>query len=164
MDQAIDSAASAPNDRQIVITRILDAPRQLVWKAWTEPEHLVRWWGPEGFESYDCTIDLRVGGAFSLKMRGPDGTVYPCDGTFLEIVRPERIVYEGDRDMAHPCGAGLPPRSRVTVTFAEADGRTTLTIDTQFETTDGQTAARDAGYATSWPGCLDRLARELVAM
>ena len=164
MDQAAGGTASVRDDRRIVVTRVFDAPRALVWKAWTQPEHLVRWWGPEGCRCSDCTIDLRVGGTFSLVMHGPDGAMYPCHGIFREIVDPHRIVYEGGTDMGHPCGAGVPPRSRVTVTFEEADGRTTLTIDTEFETADAQVAARDAGYATSWPDCLGRLARELAAM
>ena len=157
----IHSASAAPAtsaDREIVVTRVVDAPRALVWKVWTEPAHVEAWWGPAGFTSTDCEIDLRVGGAFRLTMRGPDGAVYPCAGIFREIVPPERIVYEGEADEHHPCGAGLPPRAHVTVTFEEDGGKTTVTVHSRFATAAASRAASEVGYSAGWSESVERLA------
>ena len=151
-------------DRRIVLTRILNAPRTLVWKAWTEPEHIMRWWGPKGFQSTDCEVDLRVGGMFRLAMHGPDGTVYPCAGVFVEIVPPERLVYEGDAEREDACGAGLPPRARITVTFDEEDGKTRLTLETCFDSVAAYEAAKESGVVPGWNDTIDRLADELATM
>jgi uncharacterized protein YndB with AHSA1/START domain len=156
------SAVASPIDREILITRVFDAPRELVFAAWTDPERVVRWWGPKGYSSFACKIDLRIGGGFSLKMRGPDGAVYPCTGVFREVVRPERIVYTGPSEKNHPCGAGLPPNAIVTVTFAEYDGKTTLSIHTRLESASDHDAAVGAGFVPGWASTLDRLA-ELLA-
>jgi uncharacterized protein YndB with AHSA1/START domain len=80
-------------DREIVISRVLDAPRELVWEAMANPAHVVNWWGPHGFMSTIEKMDLRPGGEWKLVMHGPDGTNYPGRSTFTEVVKPERIVY-----------------------------------------------------------------------
>ena len=80
-------------DREIVVSRVFDAPRELVWEAWTDPKHLTRWWGPRGFTTTVHEMDLRPGGIWRHTMHGPDGADYPTDGNFLEVVRPERISY-----------------------------------------------------------------------
>ncbi len=95
----------------------IDAPRELVFEAFTDPTHLVQFWGPRVSSVSDCEVDLRVGGAFRVDMRGPDGSTYPCTGIYREIVPPERIVYAGKASDDHPCGGGLPPHSLVTMTF-----------------------------------------------
>lgn len=148
-------------DREIVISRTFDAPRELVWKAWTDPSHVMQWWGPKGFSNAACEIDLQVGGAFHLSMCAPDGNSYPCKGIYREIKEPERIVYASEADESHPCGAGLPPRSLVTITFAEHAGKTTLTIHTRFETASRREAANQAGFSSSWSEALERLADAL---
>ena len=155
-------ASVAPADRQVTVTRTIDAPRALVWKAWTEPEHVVRWWGPAGCQSVDCEIDLRVGGRFRLVMHTSDGSVYPCSGVFREIVPFERLVYDGEPDGPHACGAGMPPRACVTVTFDEQDGKTVLTVETRFDTVAACQAATATGYAEGWPDSLERLADHLT--
>ena len=157
----IHSASAAPAtsaDREVVVTRVLDAPRALVWRVWTEPAHVAAWWGPTGCTSTDCEIDLRVGGAFRLTMRGPDGAVHPCSGIFREIVPPERIVYEGEAGERDPCGAGLPSRAVVTVTFEDDGGRTRLTVHTRFETAAASLAASEVGYSAGWSESVERLA------
>jgi uncharacterized protein YndB with AHSA1/START domain len=108
----------APGERGILISRVVDAPRDLVFKAFTDPKHLIQFWGPKGFNCAYCEVDLRVGGAFRIQMRGPDGINYPATGTYRDIDPPKRIVYAGTADEGHPCGGGLPPRSVVTMTFA----------------------------------------------
>lgn len=146
--------------REVVITRVLDAPRALVFKAWTDPRHVERWWGPNGFTSFGCEIDLRPGGVFRLHMRGPDGSVHPCRGVFQEIVEPERLVLASTAEDGSACGAGLPPRSTVTVRFDERDGRTTLTLVTRFASAADREAAIGCGVEPGWASCLERLAEE----
>ena len=80
-------------DCEIVITRTVDAPRERVWEAWTDPKQVVKWWGPTGFTTTIEKMDLRPGGVWLHTMRGPDGTEYPNKSVFKEIVKPERIVY-----------------------------------------------------------------------
>lgn len=155
-------AASDTNAREIVIERVFDAPRELVWEAWTNPEHVAHWWGPKGFGGAACELDLRVGGAFRLDLCAPDGSVYPCVGTFREIVKHERIVYEGEATEGHPCGAGIPPRATVTVNFAERSGKTQLTLHTRFESAESREAAADARFVVSWEEAMERLAEELL--
>ena len=77
---------------ELVITRVVDAPRELVFQAWTEPERLMRWWGPNGFTTPSFTVDLRVGGVLHYRMRSPDGKDYWGIGVYREIVPSERIV------------------------------------------------------------------------
>jgi uncharacterized protein YndB with AHSA1/START domain len=154
-----EPGASSPSaDREIVFCRLLDAPRALVWKAWTDPAHIANWWGGPDFTIAACTIQLRIGGAFRLAMQAADGAVYPCRGTFREIVPGERIVYDGEPDDRSACGAGLPPGARVTVTFEDAGRRTRLTVHTRFTTGAAKLAAHEAGYAAGWAESLERLA------
>lgn len=79
-------------DREFVISRVFDAPRVLVFTAWTDPEHMAQWWGPHGFTNPVCEMDVRPGGAHRIVMRGPDGVEYPIKGVYLEVVEPERLV------------------------------------------------------------------------
>jgi uncharacterized protein YndB with AHSA1/START domain len=81
------------SDREIVISRVVNAPRELVWDAMTKPEHVVNWWGPNGFTSTIQEMDVRVGGAWKHIMRGPDGTEYPNKSVFREVQKPSRLVY-----------------------------------------------------------------------
>src|SRR5258708_9857059 len=85
-------AAKSPK-QELILIRTFDAPRKLVWKAWIDPKHLEQWWGPRGFTSPVCQVDVRPGGAMRIDMRGPDGTVYPMTGVYQEVIEPERIVF-----------------------------------------------------------------------
>jgi uncharacterized protein YndB with AHSA1/START domain len=78
---------------ELVLSRFLAAPRELVWKVWTDPRHLARWWGPRGFTNPRCELELRPGGAIHIDMQASDGTVYPMNGRFVEIAPPERLVF-----------------------------------------------------------------------
>jgi uncharacterized protein YndB with AHSA1/START domain len=101
----IVAAAPTPSeDNVIVITRVVDAPRALVFEAFTQPQHLAQFWGPKGFSAPVCEVDLRVGGRFRVDLRGPDGATYPCTGIYREIVPGERLVY------ANPPGGGAAAR------------------------------------------------------
>jgi uncharacterized protein YndB with AHSA1/START domain len=86
-------AAENVAGREIVLTRVFDAPRELVWDAWTDPRHIVKWWGPRGFTTTIHQMDVRPGGIWKQTMHGPDGTDYPGQSVFIEVVKPERIVY-----------------------------------------------------------------------
>src|SRR3989442_13310132 len=87
------AAVTMSSDQELVITRVFDAPRDLVFKAGTEPQRLMRWWGPNGFTTPFCKVDLRPGGVFHYCMRSPEGQDYWGRGVYREIVEPERIVY-----------------------------------------------------------------------
>lgn len=158
MDARKNDPATEGADREIVISRVFDAPRELVWEAWANPEHVAQWWGPDGFTTTITKMDFRVGGRFRLAMCAPDGNSYPCVGLFREIVELERIVFDSAADESHPCGAGLPPRSVVTVSFTEQGGKTRLTLHTRFESVARKDAANQAGYSVSWGQALERLA------
>lgn len=130
---------SDTKDRQateLVITRVFDAPREQVWKAWTDPEHFKKWWGPEHFTAPVSEIDLRVGGTYFNGMRSPDGETYYTTGVYREIVPLERIVYtdsfadkNGNVVPGSYYGADdFPMELVVTVTFEEHDGKTKMTL------------------------------------
>src|SRR5580700_2538193 len=94
--ERINAATTAPAselEREVTITRLFDAPRELVFQAWTDPQHLAQWWGPKGFSNPICEADARPGGAWRIVMRGPDGAKYPCGGVYREIVESERLVF-----------------------------------------------------------------------
>ena len=106
-----------PSDTELVLTRTFDAPRDLVWKAWTDPKHLARWWGPAGFTTTTSRIEIRTGGQWRFVMHGPDGRDYENLITFDEIVEPERIAYH------HGGEADLEPVSFETIVTFEAVSR-----------------------------------------
>jgi uncharacterized protein YndB with AHSA1/START domain len=92
----IDAKASAPASavkREGAISRVFDAPRELVFKAWIDPKRMAQWWGPRGFTNPICELDARVGGAWRIVMRSPAGIEYPCGGVYREIVEPVRLVF-----------------------------------------------------------------------
>src|SRR5438093_4346652 len=124
-------AAATTSDREIVITRVLDAPRELVFEAWTDPEQVVQWWGPRGFTTTIHEVDVRPGGVWRFVMHGPDGTDYGNRVDFLEVVAPERLVYNHGPDGE---SEGLSFRS--TVTFEEEGRGTRLTLRLVFKSTD----------------------------
>jgi uncharacterized protein YndB with AHSA1/START domain len=115
--------------RDVVVTRTFNAPRSLVFKMWTDPKHLAQWWGPHQFTNPVCEVDLRPGGKLHIVMRGPKGTPYdsdfPMSGTFEDIVPPERLVF---RSIAQDGQGNAAIDCLTTVTFAEHDGKTTLTV------------------------------------
>ena len=108
--------------RSIIGTRVFDAPRELVWTAWTDPKHLAQWWGPNGFSTTTSAFDMRPGGVWRFVMHGPDGRDYENRITFDEIVKPERLVYH------HGGGEDVEPvQFTTTVTFEDLGGKTRLT-------------------------------------
>jgi len=111
---------TTPTAREIVLTRVFDAPRQMVFDAFSKPELLKRWFGPRGWSLVVCDVDFRVGGSWRFVLRGPDGKEMGMRGVYLEITPPERSVHMESFD-------DYPGESQVTAVFAEHNGKTTLT-------------------------------------
>jgi uncharacterized protein YndB with AHSA1/START domain len=121
-----------PSEREFVMERIFDAPRELVWQAWTKPEHLAQWWGPKGWTLPVCKMDFRPGGVWHYCMRGPEGEESWGKAIYHEIIEPERIVYlDAFADEAGNPVEGMP-EILITVTFTEHDGKTKLTSRARF--------------------------------
>lgn len=138
---------------EISMTRTLDAPRELVFRAFGDPAMLVRWFGPRGFSLPVCEVDFRPGGRFRYVMRGPDGTDYPGESTFDELVPPERIVWTGT-------AVGIPGTIRTEITLREAGAnRTTIHVHQTFS---GMSPAV-AGAQVGWSQTLDRLHEAVCA-
>jgi uncharacterized protein YndB with AHSA1/START domain len=119
---------TTPSDREIAMTRVFDAPRSMVFDAWTKPELLMRWLGVRGGWSFAvCEVDLRVGGAYRFVWRGPGGNEMGMGGVYREVVRPERLVATEKFDQSWYEGEALD-----TTTFVERDGKTTATTTVRY--------------------------------
>jgi uncharacterized protein YndB with AHSA1/START domain len=172
----IMNTATSAASNEFIISRMLDAPREVVFKVWTEPKHLSQWWGPHNFTNPVCEIDLRVGGAHRTVMRGEDGTDYPIKGIFKEIVAPERLVMTMDcsehpqawHDMVNPNrakGDNNPAGEMLqTVTFEDIGDQTLLTIRTRFESAAIRDAMVKMGMNEGWTESLERLEAYLEAI
>ena len=147
-------------DREIVITRVFDAPRELVWQAWTDPKQVVRWYGPHGFTLTIEIMDVRPGGVWKHVMHGPDGTHYPTESVFREVVEPERIVYghSGRREN----GPGSNFISTWTFDHVEA-GKTRVTIRMEFPTAgERERVEKEFGAVEGGKQTLERLSNHLA--
>ena len=139
---------------ELVITRTFDAPRALVFKAWSAAEHMVRWLGPKDYTAPHCTMDFRVGGAYRACIRSAEGKEYWMRGIYREIVAPERIVFtfsweeEGERGL----------ENLVTITFAEQGDKTRMTFRQAFFESVSERDSHNGG----WTSCFDRLAQFLA--
>jgi uncharacterized protein YndB with AHSA1/START domain len=157
MNQTRTLTVEPVGEREIVIIRSLDAPRELVFRAHTEPDLLRRWLGPRTWELTECAIDLRDGGAWRYVMRGPDGAGMVMRGVYREVSRPERLVTTESFDDDWTGGETLN-----TTTFDEVDGVTTVTISVIYasrEARDGALASgMEAGMAEGYSRLQDLLA------
>jgi uncharacterized protein YndB with AHSA1/START domain len=149
-----------PADRVLVMERVFDAPRELVFKAWTDPKHVAQWWGPKGFTNPVCELDVRPGGAILIHMRGPDGVVYPTKGVYREIAPPERLVFTNNAFEDEEGNSQLEVLT--TVTFAEHNGKTKITLRAVVAKSTPEVAAALAGMEEGWNQSLDRLAEDLA--
>jgi uncharacterized protein YndB with AHSA1/START domain len=159
----------AGGEQEFRITREFDAPREVVFRAWTEPQHLARWWGPHPFTTPMCEMDVRAGGAYRWVMRSPQGVDYPIKGVFREVVRPERLVMTQDvsehpkewHDMVNPNrgpGDNNPAGEMIcTVTFEDVGGKTKLTVRTRFHSMAVRDAMVKMGMNEGWSLSLERL-------
>jgi uncharacterized protein YndB with AHSA1/START domain len=152
---ASSSSAADAAPPELTVSRLIDAPPALVFKAWTQQEHAARWWGPQGFTAVSCRLDASLGGTFRIAMRAPDGTVYTKRGVYREITEPERLVFtyaweDANGDLGH--------EMRVTVTFEAQGQQTLLTLhQTGFE----DVPERDS-HQSGWISCLERFAEYML--
>jgi uncharacterized protein YndB with AHSA1/START domain len=172
---ASNSGAAHAGDREFDISRQFDAPRELVFKMWTEPKHMAQWWGPRIFTTPVCEMDVRPGGAYRIVMRGNDGVEYPMKGIYREVAKPERLVMTMDCS-EHPDewhDLVKPNRERsdrdpagellATVTFEDLGGKTKVTIRIRLTSAEIRDAMVKMGMNEGWSQSLDRLEELLVS-
>ncbi len=148
---------STPSPREVVMTRVFDAPRHLVYEAMTRPELLKRWFGPHGWSLVVCEIDFRVGGAWRYVLEGPDGRRMGMGGEYREIVPGKRTVHTESFD-------DYPGDSVVTVVLTEHEGRTTLTGTVRYESQEVRDAVIESGMEHGAAETYDRLAALLPSL
>jgi len=140
------------SDREIVLTRLVDAPRELVFAAWTDPKQVVKWWGPNGFTTTVLEMNVVPGGKWRYIMHGPDGTDYDNRTVYEEVVRPERLVYQHGSDIDDD-----PARFHVTVTFEAVGNQTRVTNRMLFKTAQQCEATKSFGAVELGEQTMDRL-------
>jgi len=144
-----------PSNEEIVFTRVLSAPPELVFKAWIDPKHVVNWWGPKGFTNTVKEMDVRPGGVWRVVMHGPDGTDYDTKWMFLEIEKPKRLLYQhGEK--------GKPGYFRLEVTITEHSGKTTLSVRTLFDSPEACDSWKGMGGLDGLSSSLDRLDEQVM--
>jgi uncharacterized protein YndB with AHSA1/START domain len=145
----------------LVLERLLDAPRDLVWTAWTTPEHLMKWWAPRPYQTPECRIDLRPGGIFYTHMTGPDGFDFRGEGCFLEIVEGERIVWTSALGSGfRPNDPGPPPGFPFTavVTLEDAgNGKTRYRATAMHANAADRATHEKMGFHEGWGTCAGQL-------
>jgi uncharacterized protein YndB with AHSA1/START domain len=151
---------TTPSDREVALTRVFDAPRHLVFEAYTKPELLKRWLGAHGGWSWAvCEVDLKVGGAYRYVWRGPDGAEMGMGGVFREVVAPERIVATEAFDQSWYPGSAVS-----TVTLVEQGGRTTLTLTVRYESKEARDAVLKSPMEQGVAAGFDKLAELLPTL
>jgi len=153
MENARRAKVTTPSDCEIVITRVFDAPRTIVFEAWTKAEHVVHWWDPSGAPLSVCEIDLRPNGAFRFVNAGPEGAKYPFAGIYGEIVAPERLVFTTGNSS-----------SGATLIFSEHEGKTTLTMTIRCTSRDERDALLKMGVDVGTIQTLDNLDQYLKSI
>ncbi len=153
--------AASPREREIVIERIFDAPRELVFQAWTDPKHLAKWFGPKNFTIPVCRVDANVGSPWNMVMRSPDGQDFPCGGVYYEVRPPERLVFTNnalDRE-GNPIING-----HTTVIFAEHEGKTKLILRTRGTAMVDYAVNYLKGMEAGWTQSLEKLTELLATL
>ena len=150
-----NSTIALPGGREMVAIRIFDAPRELVWKVWTDPKHIAQWWGPNGFTNTIHKMDVRPGGDWDFIMHGPDGRDYKNKNVFVEVIPPECLSYEH----------ASFPKHHVKVTFEAQDGKTKLTMRMTFDSAEERDdCIKTFGAFEGLKQTLGRLEEKLAAM
>jgi uncharacterized protein YndB with AHSA1/START domain len=152
---------STPSDREIVMTRAFDAPRDLVFEAWTNPEHVRHWWGRRSSTMIHCEADVRPGGSWRYVTREENGMEVPFTGVYQEVTPPERLVHTEVFDV-EPFNSGDP--ALVTVTFDENAGRTTVTVTGLYPTKEVRDIVLGSGMEDGAAESYDRLAERLATL
>lgn len=160
MDQKVEVRSNAAL-RDISITSLINAPREVVWRAWTEPKHVAKWWGSHGFTAPVCKLDVRPGGAILIHMRGPRGSPFdvetPMQGIFQEVSVPMRLVFGSSALFA--AAGNTQVETLNTVTFEEYNGRTRLTLHAAVSCANAAATGAVAGMEQGWRESLERLAK-----
>lgn len=144
-------------DRELIATRLFNAPRELVFSAWSDPSGISNWWGPRGFTTTTLEMDFRSGGIWRFTMHGPDGTDWPNRVEYTEVIRPERLVYK------HSGEAEFDPiRFEVHTDFLDRDGMTELHMRMTFETAELLKHVAEFGAVEGLYDTLDRLSEQLA--
>lgn len=151
---ARDEQTAGPQQAELTLTRVFNAPRELVFDVWTDPKHLAQWWGPDCFTNPVCRVDARPGGELYIVMRSPDGQDYPMKGVFQELRRPVRLSFT-NRALD---GNGVELLEGITTVSFEAEGgKTRVTVHTVMRAKIPQAAAALAGMEPGWNQTLDGL-------
>ncbi|MEO3430581.1 SRPBCC domain-containing protein [Pelagibius sp. CAU 1746] len=146
----------------LTLNRELDAPRELVFRAWTDPLHLARWWGPAGFTNPVCEFEARPGGRIHIDMTGPDGAVYPMGGEVLEVDPPARLVFFST---AFENAEGVPGLKVLnTVSFVDDGDRTIVQLEARVVKADPSVSGALSGMEQGWSQSLNRLAETVDAI
>jgi uncharacterized protein YndB with AHSA1/START domain len=155
MSKSMVEVQESTAEREIVISRLFDAPRRMVWEAWTDPKQVALWWGPKGFSTTIEQMDVRPGGVWKHVMHGPDGTDYPNESVFLEVVPYERLVYT----LSGGKKGGPPVQIEKTATFEEGAGGTLVTMRLVFPSAEARDQnVREYGSIEGGKQTLQRLA------
>jgi uncharacterized protein YndB with AHSA1/START domain len=156
----VNNTPAEIKEREIVITRIFNAPRKLVFEAWTDPKHTAQWWGPNGFTNTIQEMDVRPGGVWRFIMHGPDGIDYPNKIVYKEVVKPELLVYSHGGDEEND-----PGQFQVTVTFDNQGNKTELTMRSLFVSKEERDkVVREYGAIEGGNQTLNRLGEHLAKM
>jgi uncharacterized protein YndB with AHSA1/START domain len=151
-----------PTDRiddrlDLVLTRVVSVPRAVIWKAWTEPRHLMKWFTPAPWQTIECEIDLRPGGKFRLVMRGPDGAGHDSEGCYLQIVAGERLVWTSMLHAGYrPAGEQFLPMTAI-LTFEDVPGGTKYTALVLHNDEPTRQRHVEMGFEAGWGKALDQL-------
>jgi uncharacterized protein YndB with AHSA1/START domain len=146
---------STPSDREIVMTRVFDAPRELVFKAYTDPKAIAQWWGPRDSKTIVDKMDVKPGGIWRFINRAQDGSEYPFNGVYREITPPDRLSYTFEWE-------GLPGHILLeTVAFAEHDGKTTVITTSLFDSVEDRDGMLSSGMESGARESWDRLSEYL---
>jgi uncharacterized protein YndB with AHSA1/START domain len=152
---------SRSTQKEVNITRLIDAPRDIVFRAWTDTKHVAQWWGPEGFTNPVCEMDVKTGGSILIHMKGPDGTIYPMSGKFREISEPGKLTFSS---MALD-EAGMPLFEVLnTITFSSKGEQTELKVHAVVTSETDAAAPYLEGMDEGWKQTLDRLAKHAERM
>lgn len=143
--------------RELVITRVFDAPRALVWQVWTDSRHVAEWWRPDVFTIPFCELDVRPGGTIRLDMQAPDGTVLPMTGVYHEVVEPERLVFV--TGALHDASGAPQLEVLNTITFADGGSQTEVTLHLRVLKADGGGEFALLGMEMGWNQSLDKLGK-----
>ena len=151
------TTATTSTENELVITRVFDAPRELVYEAWTDAEQLTAWLGPEGFTAHSVSGDVRPGGRWRSAIRSADGTEFWCSGEYRETVPPERLVFTFEWEDTD--GSKPGENSVITVSLADADGKTEMT----FRQVGLESADSRDGHTDGWQQAFNKLAAHIAA-